>query len=164
MPCPVTHGKVPFHVLALKAPAQPFYASCMTVHCPRKLIPVLLRNLCGFCCSLNQAGSLKMCVTGTPQIPGSLATLRFLGMLYSWPRSGSWTCSILSHPKVRSGQVFFLTNLPVSYSSCLCCELDTVRESHLPDSLAEGLSGYPTDIPVLLIDTCLRQSGMPDTG
>lgn len=26
-----------------------------TVHCPRKLIPVLLKNICGFCCSLNQA-------------------------------------------------------------------------------------------------------------
>lgn len=153
MPCPVTHGKVPFHVLALKAPAQPFYASCMTVHCPRKLIPVLLRNLCGFCCSLNQARVIEDVCNRNASDSGE-----------AWPRSGSRACSILSHLKVCSGHVFFLTNLPASHSSCLCHELDTVRESHLPDSLAEGLSGYPTDIPVPLIDTCLRQGGMPDTG
>lgn len=32
MPCP------PFHMLALKSPAQPFHvALCITVHCPQKL-------------------------------------------------------------------------------------------------------------------------------
>lgn len=32
MSCPI-----PFHMLALMDPAQPFYASYMIVHCPRKL-------------------------------------------------------------------------------------------------------------------------------
>lgn len=33
MSCPITHLRVPFHVLALKTSVQPFYASCVTVHC-----------------------------------------------------------------------------------------------------------------------------------
>jgi hypothetical protein len=94
-----------------------------------------------------------MCVTGTPQIPGKPGHAQIPGHALFFPT-----------PRCAQDMSSSSLNLPASHSSCLCHELDTVQESHLPDSLAKGLSGYPTVIPVPLIDTCLRQGEMPDTG